>query len=345
MHSLNQSESAYLKFWEKMISDLPELFVLIPHEKPDFDALASSQILHRLLMSKVGIKSVIMLDTPALETKYVLEELNIRLTGVCPGDLYEEEPYDTVLVDVSNPERFVSEQLKQLIKKSRRIFAIDHHLTDRSALADIELLYYQAPATTEIALKICDELGFLDEVLEDEHLVKLAILGLITDTSFFTIATPDTFRYMSLLSERTQYTKIVETLKKGQKRSLPERLARLKAMQRVMLDVVNGKIACITHVGSYESKAANTLLELGADVAIVISPKREKGKKFLRVILRSRDVRLEPIIREIAETYGGTYGILMDRAGGIQISTGEKVDKIKKTLMQITLKHIASRKD
>ncbi|MCR8487571.1 MAG: DHH family phosphoesterase [Crenarchaeota archaeon] len=340
MHSLKQSENKYLKFWEKLTTDRPELYVLIPHEKPDFDAIASSCILQKLLTTLMQIKSVIVMDSPTLETQYVLRELNIDLVWMNPGDFSTEGSYDVVLIDSSNPERFISEQIKQLIGASRRIFAIDHHFTGESASATLELLYHPVPATTEIILGLSEELGVLSNILEDERLTKLAILGLVTDTYFFTLATPSTFRYMSKLSERVQYIKIVETLRKKREQPLPEKLARLKAMQRIMLRVINSKIVCITHVGSYESKVASSLLDMGADLSIVISPKRERGKKLIRVILRSKGIQLEPIVKEIADVYGASYGILMNYAGGIQISSKERIDKLRKAIMEIVFKHL-----
>ncbi len=297
--------------------------------------------MQELLRRRTGIQTLILADRPNLETRRILKKLNIEIPITEPENFSAKPPYDIILIDTSDPNRFLSDHIKQTIKKAKRIFAIDHHTTGLNASTKIIALRYPAPATTEILLELSEKLGILEELLEDEPLAKLAALGLLTDTVFLTLATPKTFHYMSQLTKKINYTEIVKTLKEGkEKKTLPEKLAHIKAMQRIILKVINSKIICITHVGSYESKIANTLINLGADLAIVISPKKEKGKKYIRIILRSKEIPLTPLAETISKTFHGTYGVTMNKAGGIQIHTNQKIDKIKKTVLQIATDYL-----
>ena len=296
--------------------------------------------MQELLRRRTGIQTLILADRPNLETRRILKKLNIEIPITEPENFSAKPPYDIILIDTSDPNRFLSDHIKQTIKKAKRIFAIDHHTTGLNASTKIIALRYPAPATTEILLELSEKLGILEELLEDEPLAKLAALGLLTDTVFLTLATPKTFHYMSQLTKKINYTEIVKTLKEGkEKKTLPEKLAHIKAMQRIILKVINNKIICITHVGSYESKIANTLINLGAD--LVISPKKEKGKKYIRIILRSKEIPLTPLAETISKTFHGTYGVTMNKAGGIQIHTNQKIDKVKKRVLQIATDYLA----
>ena len=340
MSSSTQLKTIYLEFWEKLVTNPSGFFIIIPHEKPDLDALASAHILLKVLIEKTKIPSEIISDPPNLETQKLLADLNIPTKIKKPDEFSPQVPYDVILVDMSDPQRFLSDHIRHITEKATRIFAIDHHITSTPP-KNILTLYHPAPATTEIILGLGEALGILEKILDDENLVKLAILGILSDTLFFTLASPKTFFYMSLLSERTDYPTIVRKIKESRdKKDFPEKLALIKAMQRIILRTVGKRVICITHVGSYESRVANALINLGADLAIVISPKKEKGKKFIRIILRSKEIPLTPLAETISKTFHGTYGVMMDRAGGIQIHTNQKIDKIKKTILQIATNHL-----
>ena len=312
-------------------------YVLTTHEHADLDAVASICIFRDILSAiRSDIETKIFWPKVSQHAISILEKLNIRIS------LNEEEvprdKYVVVLLDISDPNRFLAQNLVDLVSNSYRIFAIDHH--NVGDVNNVEILYIPLSSTTEILLSMAEHLGILDQILQKNWLATLATVAIITDTAFFSTASPTTFYFMNKLLPLVDYPNIIRVLRAKKYLDVPEKMAILKALQRTIIRKINNTIIVITHVGSYESLVANTILQLGGDIAFVISKKKEQGKKIYRIIVRSKTIGITHILSSIAKRLEGTFGTIDDRIGGIQITKEIKLDKLKRILLEEVLENL-----
>jgi hypothetical protein len=120
-----------------------------------------------------------------------------------------------------------------------------------------------------------------------------------------------------------------------------ERIARLRASQRVKLTKIHDWLITFSHVNAYQASAARALIGLGAHVAIVAG---QKKKKKLQVSLRaSREFHEKTGIhlgRDIAQPLGE---YLHGMGGGHSISAGANGDGDTKTSLKHCVKLLKQR--
>ncbi len=336
MRTLRQYEKELTSFLNRLLDIDIEAYVLVPHEHADIDAIASLRLFSEVL-GKIRSSANIHTLLPGVSSsaRKLLNGLGIEIP-----EFHTVKPdvnYVSVLLDISDPYRFISPNIRDIVMSSHSIFAIDHHKT--GAPRGVYVLYLPFSSTTEIILYIADHLGVLDDIISNEKMSTLAAAGIISDTAFFSTTSIATFYYMDKLYTHINYEQIAELFRRQRTRELSERMAIIKALQRTMVRKVDDKIIVVTHVGSYESIVANTILQLGADIVFVISKKKERGKHFYRVIARSRRGKLTDILSRICNRLGGTYGAIADKVGGMQLSAKIKLDKLKKIIMEEILSY------
>lgn len=204
-------------------------------------------------------------------TKNVLEKLGIRLGYYSHPDHVAKISYSMdkifIIIDTSN-----SIQLgvfKKFIEIDKTI-VIDHHRPGDLSSAKHALIDPSYPSSSEL---IYDIIKPMHHITPPEATILL--IGILYDTRRFIWYERNTFkRVHELIEAGGNYTKALEALKK--EISLPERIARLKAAQRMKLYRCGGYIVVVSHVGAYEGSAARSLVELGADIAVVYSTNKEK---------------------------------------------------------------------
>jgi phosphoesterase RecJ-like protein len=115
----------------------------------------------------------------------------------------------------------------------------------------------------------------------------------------------------SIMEQGASLDKVLKALQSPPP-DISQRIARLKAAKRMHVLRAGELIIAITHVGAYEASAARALLDLGADVAIIVS---EHGAET-RVVARARKDAEEKygihlgrdIMEELARRLGGGGG-------------------------------------
>ncbi len=204
-----------------------------------------------------------------------------------------------IVVDSSNPS-----QLGGLATLASRegppVILIDHHQPGLIAsIAKLRLVDSSAASTTEIVSSILAELSLCIRPRE----ASLALAGIIYDSRRFRIIGSHTFRASLYL--QSCGASLVDVDSKGDS-DFSERFARIKAASRLRPARICGDIIlAVTRVGSFESSVARALLELGADIAVVVG-----GSEGIRVSIRTSKRALENGIRadEIAVYIAGRYG-------------------------------------
>lgn len=202
------------------------------------------------------------------------------------------------VVDTSTPSL-----LGTLANDIKKPIIIDHHA---KTLWENAKIYYhdEKPSCAEIIYEILKKANF-----KMSRNVGLALLsGIITDTGRFRRANVETLKIFTSIMEKTKITMDEVLLLVEEKPDKSEKIALLKAGQRLKYEVVNNFVIAYSMIGAFEGSASRALTSLGADVAVV---GRQKNNEFV-VIARSKNnapLHLGKIMDEIGmETNTGGGG-------------------------------------
>jgi nanoRNase/pAp phosphatase (c-di-AMP/oligoRNAs hydrolase) len=160
---------------------------------------------------------------------------------------------------------------------------IDHHAPhpEIMQLSTIYLVNEDATSTCEIVYELYKNFG----VKPSASVAKALLTGIAFDSKHFKIGTSKSFEAISELLEIDGNAQEIIGLISSE-RSRSERIARLKAGQRLQLYEIEGWIVVTSHVSSFQASAARSLLALGADVAIVAGGENGVVKVSLRSTFR-----------------------------------------------------------
>ncbi|MCK9223894.1 MAG: bifunctional oligoribonuclease/PAP phosphatase NrnA [Candidatus Muirbacterium halophilum] len=149
-------------------------FLIVPHKRPDGDAIGSSLALHRII-KLVNKNSAVFIPEEIPES--------FRFLIVNDDIIVQDENilsnYDIVItLDSSNLDRtYVT---RKIIDNSNIIINIDHHKTNDS-FGDINLVMPDSSSTCEIILKL-SKVGYLPLT---PNIANCLLTGIFTDTGFF----------------------------------------------------------------------------------------------------------------------------------------------------------------
>ncbi len=186
-----------------------------------------------------------------------------------------------ILVDVCSLDQ-IGELAETLDQFRGPIIVIDHHAetASLSRLAGVKLIDEEAVSVGELIYQLYEAAGIAPSQLAS----KAMLAAIVYDSRHLMRATPRTLKIvLELLSTGINYSEVVQSLHVPI--DISERIARLKAAQRVNFERIVDYLAATTHVGSFEASAARALLDLGADVSVVVGG----DKDDLRISARSRD--------------------------------------------------------
>lgn len=276
------------------------------HSNADPDALASV-VLASHMAKHLGAKVCVMLpDGLSKVSRRILNNLELSLDEDC----VDYSNLDIcVVVDSSNPAQLGSYAEKCL--GANKILLIDHHAPGELAKrACVSLISENSPSTTELVLDVVLKLG----VPIDGRLAELAMAGIVYDSRRFTLASPRTFELASfLLRAGCNYERILEVLRSEKEwtEDLSERMAILKSLSRMRLGKACRDLMVVaTHIGSHESLVSKILIDIGADVALVLVNKEDIRRISIRVSRRAqmRGIDASTLASYIASRMGGEGG-------------------------------------
>ena len=268
------------------------------HHNADPDALYAGYALSKLLKK---VRPHLTIELAAAQgisrlSKHLVTKLPVQLTASPHiGDA------DAIfLVDTNTTQQLGD--WKPLVEKGKRpVVFIDHHAShpETEKLASIYVIDEQASSACEIVYDIFKE----SRIVLSREVAFALFLGIAYDTRHFMLGTSRTFKAIADLveagvdAEEALFMLFIPM-------DISERLARLKAAQRTRVVKLNGYLVVLSNLSTYQASAARSLIEMGADIAVV------GGEKdgLLRVSLRaSRDFCRKTAIhlgREIAKPLG-----------------------------------------
>ena len=276
--------------------------LLFCHHNADPDAICSAYAFKELAktLNPTTEAKIILTGGASSLSKRVTENLGIETAN--DGSVAEADAL--IILDAATLTQLEDWGEEIAGADAPKVF-IDHHAPHPKTLrlATIYLVDEEATSTCEIVYTLYQRYG----VTPSTNVARALLTGIAYDSKHFTIGTAETFKAVSeLLEIGGSIGEVVGLLASDMDRS--ERIARLKAGQRMQIHDVEGWTVVTTHVGSFQASAARALIGLGADVAVVSGG----DKKTLRASLRSTERLHEGtsihLGRDIAAPLGGEFG-------------------------------------
>ncbi len=252
--------------------------VLLTHRYADVDALASALAFRYVLSNKYGYEHVSFFCPEGVSAQALNLARRLGLEPSCMDNLktdFSLPTSNTILIILDAGGLGQLGVFKDLLNKEYKKLLVDHHRkSDLIRLVDYVVMPRQAYSTSEIVAIM------FKDMLDNKELAGLLFAGIINDTSRFRRASPMTFKASYSLARLFGYGKLLAMLTVEEE--LSKRLAKLKAAQRAIVAKSGDYLIVVTHVGSFESDVATSLVSLGADLAVVVSPKDNETRVVVR---------------------------------------------------------------
>lgn len=249
---------------------------LIPHRGADVDAIASAAVL-QLFLKKYSSVEIIVPEHLNQSAKKLSKEFRIRYK--ISGSL---KKFDTLFLLDLNSWKMLGLLASEVKNFLGNVFVIDHHSKtgDNIAPANHTLIEEKAVSLTEMLFKLFKK----QKIPLTEKQNALLAAGLIADSAHFIHANAESFEIMHELLKKSShsYEALLQIL--FIEKDISEKIAKLKAARRVRIFKLGDFIVATTDVGAFEAEVAQTLIEIGADIAFVAS----ELKKDDSVVISSR---------------------------------------------------------
>jgi nanoRNase/pAp phosphatase (c-di-AMP/oligoRNAs hydrolase) len=214
---------------------------------------------------------------------------------------------------------------------------IDHHLNLQknypSNVSSLNLIHDNYSSTSEMVLEFLNDSN-IKLPLPYKYLLASAIL---TDSGFLKYGNSGTIKNLNnLLQDQLEIQDVLPLLER--EIDISEKIARIKALQRVKLIRINDWLIGISHLSSFSASAASTLIKVGFDIGIVVS----KDKSDYRISTRAKKevclrtgLHLGKIISEINNVNGGGHdgAATLNGKNDVEEILNQLIDKIKETLI------------
>jgi len=268
--------------------------LVLMHAQSDPDALASAH----LLLKAFGEGDIGTFSEMGHNAKRIAEELDIPvIIGPRPDDYKVIAAVDAVSPEMLSPDVEITPDL-----------VVDHHLPHGSWDGALSFVEEDRPSCVEIVIDLLDGLG----IALDRRDALIALTGMIADTARFRFANARTLMTAArLLEEGVDMSEVLAVVESEHYFDVSRRIAHLKALQRVEVRRAGDMLIASTSVSAFEGSAARILLQAGADVALVMSAKRNDGGRISgragpRAV--ARGVHLGRAMQSLAESMGGWGG-------------------------------------
>jgi len=256
-------------------SQIKGRIAILCHHNADPDALCSAYSMKELVMKLNAAEAEIIVPGGlSTITRRVAEEF-----GIEAGEESLLDDVDTVIVVDTGSISQLEELGERLINCGVAKIFIDHHIRspEVETVATSYIVDESAASTCEIVYRIYEALG----VEVSEKAAEALLIGLAFDSKHFSIGGVETFRVASeLLRRGADLSKAWVLLTSSMEAS--ERIARLKASQRMNTYRFGGWLVAATNLGSFQPSAARGILGLGADLVIIAGNDKERLKASMR---------------------------------------------------------------
>lgn len=264
----------------------PRLAYVVTHRLADIDAYCSAYATAKMLRT-LGVQRVRVVLPNGLSTAAdnVYERYPLRPDGAPnfgKADLI-------AIVDTNNP-LLLSDSMDAIIESGALKLLIDHHPPSRDTgkLAGPKSRFIDTAASS--ACEVVYTLYRRYKVRITGRVAQVLLLGILADSQHLFLAGGRTIGVVNdLLGHGASLGDARGLLMR--ERDLSERMARLKAAHRASLYTAGNFVVAFSHVGSFHASAAKALVDLGADLAVVLEggsgkQQHNKAKASMRATQR-----------------------------------------------------------
>ncbi len=287
-------------------AELLSRVVVVCHRHADVDAYCAAygiKYILKRLAKRISISVAVPNELGLLAKKVALKY---------PVKLIKKPDFEkadlAVVVDTGHLD-LLGKLKESLIKSNCIKVFLDHHPLNDSIknVADYVVLNETATSTSEIVYDVLTSLNLpLSKVV-----AQVLLTGIIFDSQHLKLADYKTILGVSdLCRNGGSIGESINVL--GSSRDRPEKIARLKAAQRLCLHLLGDWILGTTEVKSYHSSVARALLDLGVDVAVVVGQNGDESRCCLRSTQAFHKTNEIHLGRDVAEK----VAISMDGLGG-----------------------------
>ena len=239
-----------------------------------------------------------------------------------------------IIVDSNN-----LDQIKLLNNKDLDVpyIFIDHHLNllknYKGNVASFNLIFDNYSSTSEIVLELFNDYN-IKLPIPYRYLLVSAIL---TDSGFLKYGNTGTIKNLNnILQGHLEIQDVLPLLVR--EIDISEKIARIKALQRVKLIRINNWLLGISHLSSFSASAASMLIKVGFDIGIIVS----EDKSDYRITTRAKKqvclktgLHLGKIVSEINNVSGGGHdgAATLNGKYDVEESLNQLIEKIKKKLI------------
>jgi len=276
--------------------------LFVGHQNADPDALCSAYVVSKVL-SRIDPRLRIGIGAPGGASKIsksIIEEVQIRL-----DDLKQLDKIDLFVLFDTNTIQQLGELGKSVLETGKPIAIIDHHAASPTmrGIAQFEIINEKSRSTCELVYYLIEKDGI--SLSRKEALCLFT--GMAYDTRHFAIASAESFRVAAKLVEAgVDPEKVMKTLSMPLERS--ERVARLKAAQRIKIMDFKGWIVVFSRISSHQASSARGLLSLGANLAVVGGESGDSIRASIRASNDFLDGTGIHIGRDLAQPLGESIG-------------------------------------
>ncbi len=310
----------------KEILDTETPIVITAHRNADPDAIGSA-IVVRNVIRRLGRDARLLLPEGMNQaSKRVVREL----LKVEPAGIEDEVPEESGLAVILDTASW--EQLGDLAEFVKRVdyIVVDHH--ERSGLVEGAIASIYDPcarATAELVYIALHEWGVELEARE----AALLLAGIVYDTKHLRHSTSRTLRIAADLMDRGVSLESVLKALQSPPMDFSERVARLKAAQRLQVYRVEGKnlLIGVSHVKAFEASASRAILDLGADAAFIVSVRDGAARvigRALKSFIEATGLGVADILEEVGKRIRGSGGGHPQAAGASGKATLEEAMSI-----------------
>jgi phosphoesterase RecJ-like protein len=272
------------------------------HQNADPDALCSAYVVAKVLNRidprlRIGIGAA---GGASKISKRIIGEIPIRF-----DDLQHLDKMDLFVLFDTNTVQQLGELGKRILGTKKPIAIIDHHAASPTmrGVAQLRIVDEKSRSTCELVYNLIEKDGI---VLSKKEALCL-FTGMAYDTRHFAIASAESFRVAAkLVDVGVDPEKVMKTLSMPLERS--ERIARLKAAQRIKIIDFKNWIVVFSRVSSHQASSARGLLSLGADVAVVGGESDSSIRASIRASGDFLDGTGIHIGRDLAQPLGESIG-------------------------------------
>jgi nanoRNase/pAp phosphatase (c-di-AMP/oligoRNAs hydrolase) len=308
-----------------------KLAVLLCHHNADPDAIGAA----------FALKGLLKHLKPNLETEIAaasgISRLSKYISNSLPIEIVDKPRIETadliILIDTNTIQQL--DEWKERIKFGTPLIVIDHHANhpETKRMATLSITDETASSTCEIVYRLFKEAEFepnLDEA-------KALFLGIAFDTRHFIIATSGTLKVVAdLVESGVNAQKTLPILSLPMENS--ERIARLKAANRMNYTSINNWLIAFSHVSAYQASTCRALVTLGAHVAVVAGQKQNKIQVSIRAspeFLKQTGFHLgSDLAKPLGDFLGGMGGGHSIAAGANGVGDIDECLKFCKTLLE-----------